>query len=67
MKRSGRKLSLLKSLRGAQLRKGAQVRLRITRPGAIGRVHTWTIRAPKAPKLVRRCLPPGSAKPARCP
>ena len=43
------------------------MRLRITRPGAIGRVNTWTIRAPKSPKLVRRCVQPGAKKPSRCP
>jgi hypothetical protein len=67
VKKGGRKLSMLAHLKGAKLRKGAQVRLRVTRPGAIGRVHTWTIRAPKAPKLVRRCAQPGSRKLSRCP
>ena len=58
---------MLKRLKGSRLRKGAVVALRVTRPGTIGRVNTWTIRAPKAPKLVRRCVVPGKKKPARCP
>ena len=40
------------------------VRLRVTRRGTIGRVNTWTIRAPK---LVRRCVQPGTKKLSRCP
>ena len=67
VKKGKRKLSMLRYLKGAQLRKGAVVRLRITRPGAIGRVNTWTIRAPQSPKLVRRCVQPGAKKPSRCP
>ena len=67
VKKDKRKLSMLKRLKGSRLRKGAIVSLRITRPGTIGRVNTWKIRAPKAPKLVRRCVVPGKKKPARCP
>lgn len=67
VKKSAPKLSLLKHLKGARLRKGAVVRLRITRPATIGRVNSWTIRAPKTPKLVRRCVQPGAKKPSRCP
>jgi hypothetical protein len=58
---------MLKHLEGARLRKGAVVQLRVTRPGTIGRVNTWRIRAPKSPKLVRRCLRPGKKKPVACP
>ena len=67
VKKNGRKLSVLKHLKGSKLRKGAVVRLRVTRPGTIGRVNTWTIRAPKAPKLVRKCVRPGAKKASRCP
>jgi hypothetical protein len=67
VRKNARKLSLLKHLEGARLRKGARVRLRISRPGTIGRANTWTIRAPKTPKLVRRCVRPGADKPSRCP
>ena len=67
VKKSKRKLSLLKYVKGARLRKGTVVRLRISRPATIGRVNTWTIRAPKTPKLVRRCTRPGAKKLSRCP
>ncbi len=67
VKKDKRSISMLKHLKGSRLRKGAVVRLRVTRPGTIGRVNTWTIRAPKAPKLVRRCVVPGKKKPQRCP
>ena len=67
VKKSKRKLSLLKYVKGSRLRKGTTVRLRISRPGTIGRVNTWTIRAPKTPKLVRRCMRPGAKKLSRCP
>ena len=67
VKKNKPKLSMLKYLKGAHLRKGAVVRLRVTRPATIGRVNTWTIRAPKAPKLVRRCVRPGAKKLSRCP
>jgi FG-GAP-like repeat/Putative metal-binding motif len=67
VKKNARRLSMLKHLKGAKLRKRAVVQLRVTRPGTIGRVNTWTIRAPKSPKLVRRCLQPGRKKPVACP
>lgn len=67
VKKNARKLSVLKHLEDARLRKGAVVRLRVTRPGTIGRVNTWKIRAPKTPKLVRRCVRPGAKKLSRCP
>ena len=67
VKKNKRKLSMLKHLKGSKLRKGAVVRLRVTRPGTIGRVNTWTIRAPSSPKLVRRCVQPGAKKLSRCP
>jgi hypothetical protein len=61
------KLSLLRHLKGAKLRKGAVVQLRITRPRTIGQVGKWKIRAPKTPKATRSCLRPGATKPSRCP
>ena len=67
VKKDKRKLSLLKHLKGAHLKKGAAVQLRVTRPDTIGRVNTWKIRAPTAPKLVRRCVRPGAKKLSRCP
>jgi hypothetical protein len=67
VRRNKRKLSLLRHLKGAKLRKGAVVQLRITRPATIGRVGIWKIRAPKIPKITRACLQPGAKKPSRCP
>jgi hypothetical protein len=67
VRKNARKLSLLRHLKGAKLRKGAVVQLRITRPGTIGRVGKWKIRPPKTPKNTRACLRPGAKKPSRCP
>jgi FG-GAP-like repeat/Putative metal-binding motif len=67
VRKNARKLSLLRRLKGAKLRKGAVVQLRITRPETIGRVGKWQIRAPKTPKSTRACLRPGAKKPSRCP
>jgi hypothetical protein len=67
VRKKARKLSLLRHLKGAKLRKGAVVQLRITHAGTIGRVGKWQIRAPKTPKSTRTCLRPGAKKPSRCP
>jgi hypothetical protein len=67
VRKKARKLSLLRYLKGAKLRKGAVVQLRITRPETIGRVGKWQIRAPKTPKSTRACLRPGAKQPSRCP
>jgi hypothetical protein len=67
VRKKARKLSLLRHLKGAKLRKGAVVQLRITHAGTIGRVGKWQIRAPKTPKSTRACLRPGAKKPSRCP
>jgi hypothetical protein len=62
-----RKLSLIRYVHRAKLRKNAVVELRVTRPGTIGRVGKWVIRASKAPKITRTCLRPGAKKTSRCP
>lgn len=67
VKKRARKLSLLKHVRGMKLRSGAVVQLRVTRPGTIGRVRTWKVRAPKIPKITDRCVQPGAKKLIRCP
>jgi Putative metal-binding motif len=67
VRKKARKLSLLRHLKRAKLRKGAVVKLRITRPGTIGRVGVWRIRAPRKPKVIRSCLRPGAKKTSRCP
>jgi hypothetical protein len=66
VRRSKRKLSLMRHVRGAKLRRGAVVQLRVTRRGTIGRVTTWKIRAPKTATITRACLRPGQKKPSRC-
>lgn len=66
VKRHRRSLSLIDRLDGARLRKGAVVQLRVLHAGAIGRVTTWRIRAPRRPNVTRLCLPPGKKKPTRC-
>jgi hypothetical protein len=67
VRKDAKRLSLLRHIGRARLRKGAVLRLRVTRPETVGRVHTWRIRAPKPPKLVRRCVRPGEKKPTACP
>jgi hypothetical protein len=67
VKKNARSLSLLRHLRGERLRKGAVVQLRVTRPGTVGRMYTWVIRAPKRPLYTRRCLRPGARRPSACP
>lgn len=67
VRKNARKLNLLRHLKGSKLRKGAVVQLRITRPGTIGKVGIWKIRAPKVPTTSRSCLLPGAKKPSRCP
>jgi hypothetical protein len=52
--------------KGAELRPGAVVELRVTQGGAIGRVDRFVIRDAKSPTRVRRCLPPGVSKPRSC-
>jgi TolB protein len=67
VKKSGRVKSMLGPLRGAKLRKGAVVKLRVTRPRTVGRITTWKIRAPNTALISRRCVRPGAKKPGRCP
>jgi hypothetical protein len=67
VRKNARKLSVLRHLKGSKLRKGAVVQLRVTRPGTVGRVATWKIRAPKIPNTARSCLQPGAKKTSRCP
>lgn len=67
VKANRRSLSLLNHLRGAKLRNGAIVQLRVTHKATLGRVTTWKIRVPKAARITRECLAPGKTKPTRCP
>lgn len=67
VKKNARKRSLMKYVRGMQLRNGAVLQLRVTRPGTIGRVKVVLARAPKVPKINDRCVRPDKKKLIRCP
>jgi hypothetical protein len=67
VRKNRRKLSLLRYIGSARLRRGAVVELRVTRPGTIGRVSRWEIRAPKIPRNTRRCVRPGAKRTIPCP
>lgn len=60
------RLSLTALLRRARLRSGAVLEVRMTRPGATGRVEVLTIRARRLPARRVLCLPPGAVRPAAC-
>jgi hypothetical protein len=48
------------------LRAGVELRIRVTRPGWIGKHTTIQIRRGRPPARTDRCLYPGRSKPARC-
>ncbi len=50
----------------AKLRVGAVVEVRVTAPGAIGKVVRFTMRRRAIPRTTRLCLPAGAVKPGRC-
>jgi hypothetical protein len=50
----------------AELRRGARLEIRVTRPGYVGVVSIWKSRSPRTPKHADRCLPPGKTQPTRC-
>ncbi|MET0685927.1 MAG: PKD domain-containing protein, partial [Solirubrobacteraceae bacterium] len=54
-------------LRGRRFRAGQRVQVRITAPGAIGRVVTFKLKAGLEPRGKPACLPPGSRTPEACP
>ena len=66
VKKNKKSLSLVRSLKGTQLGKGAALEVRITRRGAVGVAKRWKVRAPKKPALTSKCLPPGKSKPVTC-
>ena len=45
---------------------GVNLEVRVTKPGAIGKVLRLTIRASKAPKDSQLCMAPGASGPGRC-
>jgi hypothetical protein len=60
-------LSLLRLVRGAKLRRGARLRVKVTKPLTVGLVTTWKMRSPKTPRRKDRCLWPGKRRPGKCP
>lgn len=60
------RVSFFSLVKGARLRKGAEVTLRITRAKTLGLFTQWRFRAPRIPKRTTRCLMPGKRKPVRC-
>lgn len=65
--RDAAQLSIRRVLRGAALRPGLVLEIRISRPGMYGVSRTFTVRRNQAPKTRDGCLMPGSGKRARCP
>jgi hypothetical protein len=66
VKKAGRK-DFTKLFKGAELKPGAVIDVRVLQTGAIGRVDRFVIRDGKVPKRVLRCVPPGAKKPRACP
>jgi hypothetical protein len=66
VKKNKARLSLLKPLKRAKLRKGAVVTMRMTRAGTYGSYARWKIRASDS-KFKSLCLRPGNTKPVKCP
>jgi hypothetical protein len=56
-----------KALRRARLRNGAVVEVRISKPGLIGRVTTYRIRAGRLPVRSAHCTSPGTRRVTSCP
>jgi Putative metal-binding motif len=58
-------VNLTRPFRGRKLRRGTLIRIRVTKPGTIGRVFRWKMRRGRLPDLDSLCLPPGS-RPRAC-
>jgi hypothetical protein len=65
--RDAAQLSIRRSLRGAALRPGVELEIRISRPGMYGVSRTLSVRRNQAPKTRDGCLAPGSGQRVRCP
>ena len=59
-------LKLDKRVRGAKLRKGARLEVRISKPDFVTRVTRFTIRPGQIAKRTELCQPPGTSRPGRC-
>jgi hypothetical protein len=65
--KSARRLDLTPLVRGARLRRGTQIAVRVTKPNTVGASATIGVRDRKRPRRVVRCLFPGDPIPAPCP
>ena len=59
-------VDLTKLFKKAKLKKNAVVVVKVTAPGMIGKVVTYTVKPPKTPTPVTLCLSPGATAPAAC-
>jgi hypothetical protein len=60
-------MDFVSRFRGRRLVPGAQIIVEITQPGWIGKYYSFTIIARHPPRVLIRCLPPGSTRPqVRC-
>ena len=66
VKKNKARLSLLKPLKKAKLRKGAAVTMRMTRAATYGTYARWKIGA-KSSKFKSLCVRPGNTRPVKCP
>lgn len=64
---SAKTVGLASLLNNAKLKRNAVVVVRVTRPGYVGSVVTFTMRNRHSPSRTTRCLAPGATKPAACP
>ena len=56
-----------KHFKGAKLKPGTTLEVRVTAPGMVGKVVRYTFRSKrKLPSSKRRCLPPGATEPVAC-
>jgi hypothetical protein len=67
VKRSRNKLVISNPLRGARLRAGARLEVRITKPRTVGLVARYSVRSGAAPARTDLCLRPAAKRPGRCP
>jgi hypothetical protein len=52
--------------RGSQLRPGTTIQLRVSAANRVAEVETFVFRRGQGPNVIKQCLPPGAARPARC-
>jgi hypothetical protein len=64
---SAKTIGLASLLKNAKLRRNAVLQVRVTRPGYVGNVVTFTMRRRQSPARKVQCLAPGASKPTACP